>query len=293
MNKKILAAAAVCLAAVSLASAAEAPGLETLFGAIQSEISGNRARDYVMRLWLHEKWFTLPEWQKAAKVAQAIMKERGFDEAALLGTPADGVTKSGAWTNPMGWDVKQATLEVIDPPLPDEFRYLCNYLDNPTSLNAWSAPTPPEGIETELALMETTDPEELAELNAKGKIVLTAGNTRTLKRYLDPNGILGYVGDSIEENNADFVNANQWLNGWSDLPGGWWMTSYDSRKNFCFSISQKKANLPPRAPPAREKDQGPGEDRQPILYRRQAPLCGRPASRVRTPRARRSWSPGT
>ncbi len=226
-----------------MASAAEAPDITTLFGAIQGGISGNRARDYVMRLWLHEKWFTLPEWQKAAKVAQAIMQERGFDEAALLGTPADGVTKSCAWTNPIGWDVKQATLEVIDPPLPDEFRYLCDYLDNPTSLNAWSAPTPPEGIETELALMETTDPEELGRLDAKGKIVLTSGNTRTLKRYLDRHGILGYVGDSIEENNADFVNANQWFNGWSDLPGGWWMTSYDSRKNFCFSISQRKANF--------------------------------------------------
>ena len=243
MNKKILTAAAVCLAAVSLAAAAEAPGFEALFGAIQSGISGNRARDYVMRLWLHEKWFTLPEWQKAAKVAQAIMAERAFDEAALFGTPADGVTKSCAWTNPIGWDVKQATLEVIDPPLPDEFKYLCDYLDNPTSLNAWSAPTPPEGIETELVLMETSDPEELGRLEARGKIVLTSGNTRALKRYLDRHGILGYVGDSIEANNADFVTANQWFNGWSDLPGGWWMTSYDSRKNFCFSISQRKANF--------------------------------------------------
>jgi hypothetical protein len=243
MIKRIPGIWAVFLMAVSLASAAQAPDVAALFGAIQGGISGNRARDYVMRLWLHEKWFTLPEWQKAAKVAQAIMQERGFDEAALLGTPADGVTKSCAWTNPIGWDVKQATLEVIDPPLPDEFRYLCDYLDNPTSLNAWSAPTPPAGIETELALMETTDPEELGRLGAKGKIVLTSGNTRTLKRYLDRHGILGYVGDSIEENNADFVNANQWFNGWSDLPGGWWMTGYDSRKNFCFSISQRKANF--------------------------------------------------
>ena len=171
------------------------------------------------------------------------MSERGFDEVVIASTPADGKTKSGAWTNPLGWDVKQATLEVIEPAnVPDEIRYLCNYLDNPTSLNAWSAPTPPGGIETEIVLMEGSDPSTLEKLNARGKIVLTSAGTRGMKRYLDRSGILGFVGDQIEALNVDFVNANQWLNGWSDLPGGWWFTSYDSKNNFGFSISQKKAN---------------------------------------------------
>lgn len=222
---------------------AEAMSLPRIFNAIQSEISGNRARDYVMRIWLYDKWSTLPGWNRAVKEAHTIMRERGFDEAVIGGTPADGKTKSGAWTNPVGWDVKQATLEVIEPAnLSDEYRYLCNYLDNPTSLNCWSAPTPPGGIETELVLMEGTDTAELSRLNARGKIVLTSGSTRGMKRYLDPNGILGFVGDQIERLNEDFVNANQWLNGWSDLPGGWWLTSYDSKNNFGFSISRKKAD---------------------------------------------------
>ncbi len=239
--KRMLGLGAVILVTASLAAGLSAADPAKLFKAAQGEISGNRARDYVTRLWAHEKWFTLPEWQQAAQVALAIMQERSFDGAELLGTPADGVTKSCAWTNPIGWDVSQATLEVIDPPLPDEYRYLCNYRDNPTSLNAWSAPTPPGGIETDLVLMTTADPDELSRLKAGGKIVLTSANTRNLKRYLDRHGILGLVGDNIEEVNADFINANQWFNGWSDLPGGWWMTGYDSRKNFCFSISQKKA----------------------------------------------------
>lgn len=233
---------AALLTVTALPAYAGTTDITTIFQAVQGEISGNRARDYVMRLWLHDKWSTLPEWQKANQEAQLIMQERGFDEALLMGTPADGVTKSCAWTNPIGWDVKQATLEVIEPVVPDEFRYLCNYLDNPTSLNAWSAPTPPGGIETELVLMEGTDPAELGRLNASGKIVLTKVYTRGIKRNLDEYGILGYVSDSIESNNVDFTTENQWLNGWSDMPGGWWMTSYDSKKNFCFSISQKRAN---------------------------------------------------
>ena len=218
------------------------PDIDSICNAVQSEISGNRARDYVMRLWRYEKWSTLPGWKKAIQEAQTIMKERGFDEAVIEETPADGKTMSGAWTNPLGWDAKSATLEVIEPKLPDEFRYLCNYLDTPTSLNAWSAPTPKEGIETELVLWEGKDSSDLAKLNARGKIVLTGNGTRAYKRYLDSSGILGFVGDQIESPNEDFINATQWLNGWTDLPGGWWMTSYSSRNNFGFSISQKKAN---------------------------------------------------
>ncbi|HOW86367.1 MAG TPA: M28 family peptidase [Candidatus Aminicenantes bacterium] len=242
MRKQIFACAALLLMLAPAPGAAGPDELSQLFQALQGRISGQRARDYATRLWTHEKWFTLPAWRRAAETARTIMTERGFDEADLLGTPADGVTKSCAWTNPIGWDVKQATLEVVEPPVPDEYRYLCDYQDNPTSLNAWSAPTPPEGIETELVLMETADPEELGRLDARGKIVLTSVYTRGMKKQLGRFGILGFVGDSIEEATAGFVEANQWLNGWSDMPGGWWLTGHDSRNGFGFSISRKKAD---------------------------------------------------
>ena len=228
---------------ITFAHFIEAADIDGIFQSIQSEVSGNRARDYTMRLWQYDKWTTLPGWKKAIQEAKTIMEERNYDEAVVYEVPADGRTMSGAWTNPIGWDVTQATLEVIEPAgLPDVFRYLSNYCDNPTSLNAWSAPTPPEGIETELVLMESDDPAELSRLDARGKIVLTAMYTRGIKRYLDEYGILGYVSDNIESLNVDFVTANQWLNGWSDIPGGWWMTDYDSKNNFCFSVSKKKAD---------------------------------------------------
>ena len=243
MNRVMCVLFIVIILLIPLQTFCEPINMNELMKVIHSAVSGNRARDYTMRLWMHEKWSTLPEWNNSVKEIGNIMEEREFDEHEILETPADGVTMSAAWTNPIGWDCKQATLEVIEPAnLPDEFRYLCNYQDNPTSLNVWSAPTPPEGIETELVLMETEDSEELARLNAKGKIVLTSGSTRALKKYLDRYGILGYVGDKIESINEDYINANAWLNGWSDIPGGWWMTGYDSKNNFCFSVSRKRAD---------------------------------------------------
>ncbi|MFC1528960.1 hypothetical protein ACFL5B_03535 [Candidatus Latescibacterota bacterium] len=221
----------------------DAVEIDELLQAVSREVSGNRARDYTMRLWQYDKWNTFPMWEKTAREAQTIMTEREFDEAEVINTPTDGVTRYGAWTNPIAWDVKQATLEVIEPAnLPDEYRYLCNYMDNPTSLNFFSSPTPPEGIETELVVLERSNPEALRALNARGKIVLVSSNGGGMKKYLDSNGIPGIVSDQIEGNNRDYISANHWLNTWSDFPGGWMMTASDSKNNFCFSISQKKGN---------------------------------------------------
>ncbi|MDP2984652.1 MAG: M28 family peptidase [Candidatus Latescibacter sp.] len=222
-------------------SSAQAADMPALFQTLQGKLSGNRARDYAMRIWEHDKWCTFPEWKKSGGEARAIMEERGFDQTALVETPADGVTLSASWTNPIAWDVKQATLEVIEPAnLPDEMRYLCNWLENPSCLNIWSGPTPPGGVETELVLMESSNPAEMAKLNPAGKILLISGSPGGMKRYLDPCGALGFVSDSIEGKNRDFITENQWFNTWSDLPGGWLMTKADSQKNFAFSISQKK-----------------------------------------------------
>ncbi len=217
--------------------------LDTLMQAVNSKISGNRARDYTMRLWQHDKWNTLPAWKRTAREAQAIMRERGFDEAEIVDTPADGTTQYSTWTNPVGWDVKQATLEVTEPAgLPDEYRLLCNYLDNPTSLNMFSCPTPSGGLEAELALIDNPNSATLERANARGKIILTSSRPGGLKRYLDRYGIPGILTDTIESNNRDLINANNWNNTWSDRPGGWLMNASDSKNNFSFSISQKKGN---------------------------------------------------
>ena len=222
-------------------SAGEPLDIDHIIDSIQQTVSGERARDYTMRLWRYEKWYTPPMQKKAADEALAIMRERSLDTAEIVNTPADGLTRYGTWTNPIGWDVSEATLEIIEPKdIPDEFRYLCNYRDNPTSLIGWSCSTPPDGIETELVLLERANENALREIDARGKIILISSNTGGMKRHLDPSGALGLVSDSIERHNRDFITANTWHNTWSDRPGGWMMNATDSMNNFGFMISQKK-----------------------------------------------------
>jgi hypothetical protein len=223
------------------ASAGEPLDIDHFIDSIQRSVSGERARDYTLRLWQYEKWYTSPMQKKAAAEAVAIMRERSLDNAEIVNTPADGVTRYGSWTNPIGWDVGEATLEIVEPKnVPEKFRYLSNYHDNPTSLIGWSCPTPSDGIETELVLLEEANERGLRNIDARGKIILISSNTGGMKRHLNPSGAIGLVSDGIERHNSDFITANTWHNTWSDRPGGWMMNAGDSRNNFGFMISQKK-----------------------------------------------------
>lgn len=224
------------LAAPSAKAAPADPDL--ILKSLSGAVSGDRARDYTMRIWRYDRWGTLPMWKRSAAEARTIMRERSFDEAEVVDTPADGVAKFQDWTNPIGWDVRQATLEVVEPAgLPDEYRFLCDYLANPTSLTFFSCPTPQEGVTAELVALERPDPKLMDSLNLKGKIVLSTSAGGSLKPLLEDRGALGAVGDAKV---GDFENENVWINTWSDYPSGWLMSAGDRRNTFCFSISSKK-----------------------------------------------------
>ncbi len=224
-------------------AACEPVDMDYLIATLRHSISGERARDYTMRLWQYEKWYTQPMQKKSAAEAVAIMRERGFDEADIVNTSADGVTRYGTWTNPVGWDVSRATLEVVEPPnLPDEYRYLCNYSENPTSLIGWSCPTPPDGLEIELVMLDRANENALRSADVRGKMILIQSGPGSVKQYMDAYGIQGVVSDYIESSNSDFRDANTWQNTWSDSPGGWMMNASDNPDNFGFMISQKKAD---------------------------------------------------
>jgi len=233
----------VCILLMSLMilSSASAVEMDDLMRLVEREVSGNRARDYTMRLWQYDKWNTFPMWEKTAREAQSIMRERSFDEAEIVDTPTDGVTKYGTWTNPIAWDCYHATLEVIEPEgLPDEYRFLCDYRDNPSCVNFFSCPTPPGGMDYEVVVLDRANEKSIDAADAKDKIVMVNSNAGGMKKYLAQNGASGILTDQIEGANRDFINENQWLNTWSDFPGGWMMTANDSREHFAFSISPKK-----------------------------------------------------
>lgn len=227
-----------CCAVSAVMMESAAAGFDDLYGPVSDAVSGERAFQYVTRLWQYDKWSSLPMWNRSAAEVRDIMRERGFDEADMVHTPADGVTKHADWTNPVGWECRSATLELVEPSgQPEDLRMLCDYLVNPTSLTFFSCPTPPEGLEAELIVLDPPTPDALSKLDARGKIILVNGRAGSLKRYLAANGVLGILSDQPV---GPYDDANAWLNTWSDFPGGWLMHGEDSRNEFCFSISAGK-----------------------------------------------------
>ena len=47
--------------------------LEDIMAGLRRDVSGNRARDYTMRLWEHDKWSTLPMWNMTVKEISEII----------------------------------------------------------------------------------------------------------------------------------------------------------------------------------------------------------------------------
>jgi hypothetical protein len=161
-----------------------------------------------------------------------MMRLAGLEDVQIVSPPADGVTQYGYWTMPLAWDVKQATLEIVEPRVSAEQRVLADYQKIPASLGMWSGPTPPEGVTAEVVVA----PQKIDKLDVKGKIVLTDRNPAGIKWLLAKKGALGAINDFTE--NKELLDGRQWINAWGD--NGWAFTK-GSAPLFCFSISPRQS----------------------------------------------------
>ena len=78
----------------------------------------------VNTIWQTDRWFTFPKFEETAQNVAAIMRRAGLEDVEIGSPPADGVTQAGFWTMPMAWDVKTATLEIVEPAVPADQRVL-------------------------------------------------------------------------------------------------------------------------------------------------------------------------
>ena len=129
---------------------------------------------------------------------------------------------------PLAWDVKHATLEILDSHVPLEERVLANYLEVPTSLGMWSGPTPVGGVNTEIVSFS-----DRADL--KGKLVIASLGMKTA---LAKAGALGLISEHTE--NLSLVDERGWVNSFGD--NGWSFTK-GSAPLVCFSVTPRAAQL--------------------------------------------------
>ncbi len=218
------------------------PQLEKIVGEVRAAVNANEAMDFVSEMHAIDRWSDFARYQESARYLQKKMVALGLRNVEFLSAPADGTSQFGWWTMPLAWDVKQATLEILDPAAPPDMRVLADYSQHPSSLIQWSGATPPGGVTAEVVEMRSASLDELKRLDVKGKMVLVevpAGLSErgALKAALYKLGAAGIISDYTE--NRDLRNGHYWVNAWGDH--GWGFTKGGSPL-VGFSITPRQGD---------------------------------------------------
>ncbi len=235
-----------CLFFVPLLSLAQTarpdPQLRKIVQEIAAHVSASEAFDFTAQLHSVDRWGDFSKYQQSAQFLQKKMSEIGLRNVEFLSAPADGVSQFGWWTMPLAWDVRKATLELIEPAPPAGMRVLCDYSQESASLIQWSGSTPPGGVTAEVMELNSTRVEDLKGLNVTGKMILVelpAGLSErgALKAALYKMGAAGVISDYTE--NRDLRDGHYWVNAWGDY--GWGFTKTASPL-VGFSITPRQGD---------------------------------------------------
>ncbi|HEY1262727.1 MAG TPA: hypothetical protein VGF06_04335, partial [Terriglobales bacterium] len=138
-----------------------------------ANVNSTEAMTNMEAMWATDRYFDFGRFQQTATNVAEMMRQAGLDEVEIGQGPADGVTQSGFWTQPLAWDAHSARLEIVSPQVPEEMRVLADYRKTPTSLCQWSGPTPAGGVEGELVLRpHDSRNQDIGNADLKGKWVL-------------------------------------------------------------------------------------------------------------------------
>jgi hypothetical protein len=204
------------------------PQLVRLIGEIRGEVKGSEALDFDSRQHETDRWANFSKFQETAEYLRRTMSAIGLKNVELLSAPADGVTQFGFWTMPLAWDVKEARLEIVDPPAPADLRLLADYQREPASLIMWSGATPPRGITAEVVEVKPATAQQVGRLDVKGKMALCEpsldlGQRGAFKAALYQAGAAGMISYATE--NSELANGHYWMNAWGDAGWGFTKTS--------------------------------------------------------------------
>jgi hypothetical protein len=184
---------------------------------------------HMREVYATDRWFTFPKFEETTRHLAELMKQAGLSDIEIAGAPADGVTQVGFWTEPLAWDVKSATLEIVDPRI-----VLADYTKVPASLGMWSGGTPSEGVTAELIELRERNGAAIAKMDLRGKIVLMQ-SPQNVKWALAKAGAVGAVNTFTE--NPALEDGRQWINAWGDNGWGFIKTSTPL---LSFSISPRQ-----------------------------------------------------
>ena len=175
---------------------------QSMANTIAGELSGHRAKNQVIEIHRTDRFSSFDLYRQTAQYCLGQMKALGLEGAELVPCKADGRTAYADWVVPRAWDAREALLKVADTG-----HTLARYPDVPAALSMYSAPTPPEGIETEVMLVD--DLQRIPD-DFQGKMLFYSGYlSKSDRKALADRGIVGIVYD---HGKIDFPDLRGWDN---------------------------------------------------------------------------------
>ncbi|HSW09726.1 MAG TPA: DUF4910 domain-containing protein [Bacillota bacterium] len=212
--------------------------LRAIIEQLQPEISGQRAFDQLTEIVRHHRIQASPGYRRAAEHCHEAFRRAGL-AADLVRHPADPQASFWAWRSFREWEARSAELWLTQPA--GEAGKLADFEECAISLIQRSHPTPPGGLEVELAVVDAADRVESYEgRDVAGKLVLITGQAG-LARYLavEQRRALGLIVDQLPEwppvrRRPDLPDARVYTSFWD--AGEW------SRPCFGFVLSPRQGD---------------------------------------------------
>jgi len=206
---------------------------------VKDELSGSVAKSFVAQVSRFHRIQGSPMFHEATEYVKNELLRFGFQDATIERFPANGKTKYWTYTSPIGWEVKSAELQLVEP----EEKLLCTFEDCPQSLHTFSNATPVKGVTAELVdVGKGTKQKDYEGKNVKGKFVLATGRARLVHRQaVYKHGAAGVITDTIT---YEMPNVRESV----DIPDAHayqaiWPTGTElSKVAFGFSISKRQGN---------------------------------------------------
>jgi hypothetical protein len=206
---------------------------------IKEELSGERAKSYVQQISRFHRIQASPMFHEAAEYLRDTLLQIGFKDAKIEQFVSDGSKKYWTHISPVGWEVRSAELELIEP----EEKLLVRYADIPMSLHVHSKSTTQKGVVAELIDVDVgTKSKDYKGKDVKGKFVLATGRASLVhKKAVCKYGAAGVITDTLA---YESKNVRESI----DIPDAHsyqaiWPTGEDLEKvTFGFSISKRQGN---------------------------------------------------
>ncbi|MFW9869148.1 MAG: DUF4910 domain-containing protein [Candidatus Thorarchaeota archaeon] len=149
---------------------------DDIIKAVTDSISGIRAKDYASSISTFHRIQGSPGFREAVEFLKSTITSISDAKVEMFEYPTDGKIAVATWQNPMSWEGKTGTLELIEP----EIKVLADFSAEPISLVAHSTSTE---IDSEVVYVgKGLSPSDYEGKDVKGKIVLTESPAQQVHR---------------------------------------------------------------------------------------------------------------